>query len=209
LNLFTYKWHALGDYVRAIRLFGPTDGFSTQVVSKIFSMYLSYSRLPLNFANVQRPRLNVSQSLRSLLFVLMVLQNFVKDVWVLVSVIEEFLFKSPLPMLTNKMARLNDTLGPWKMVCNVCSAKLPPFWRDAVCTSQYLRNRLPTSVLPASTTPFEAYHGHKPGLSHLRVWGCQCFVLIPLELHAILDGLPGRLGVTCEDGRGVSDANLK
>jgi len=35
LNLFTYKWHALGDYVHAIRLFGPTDGFSTQVVSKI------------------------------------------------------------------------------------------------------------------------------------------------------------------------------
>jgi formiminotetrahydrofolate cyclodeaminase len=41
LNLFTYKWHALGDYVRAIRLFGPTDGFSTQVVSIFFSsMYL-------------------------------------------------------------------------------------------------------------------------------------------------------------------------
>ena len=33
LNLSTYKWHALGDYVRAIRLFGGTDGFSTQVVS--------------------------------------------------------------------------------------------------------------------------------------------------------------------------------
>ncbi|KJA12762.1 hypothetical protein HYPSUDRAFT_106680, partial [Hypholoma sublateritium FD-334 SS-4] len=33
LNLFTYKWHALGDYVRAIRLFGGADGFSTQVVS--------------------------------------------------------------------------------------------------------------------------------------------------------------------------------
>ncbi len=39
LNLFTYKWHALGDYVRAIRLFGGTDGFSTQVVSDfIFKM---------------------------------------------------------------------------------------------------------------------------------------------------------------------------
>jgi hypothetical protein len=36
LNLFTYKWHALGDYVRAIHLFGGTDGFSTQVVSKFF-----------------------------------------------------------------------------------------------------------------------------------------------------------------------------
>ncbi|KJA14397.1 hypothetical protein HYPSUDRAFT_142984 [Hypholoma sublateritium FD-334 SS-4] len=31
LNLSTYKWHALGDYVQAIRLFGGTDGFSTQV----------------------------------------------------------------------------------------------------------------------------------------------------------------------------------
>jgi hypothetical protein len=43
LNLSTYKWHALGDYVRTIRLFGPTDGFSTQVVSNFFSpVYLVY-----------------------------------------------------------------------------------------------------------------------------------------------------------------------
>ncbi|CAA7270389.1 unnamed protein product [Cyclocybe aegerita] len=33
LNLFTYKWHALSDYVRTIRLFGGTDGFSTQVLT--------------------------------------------------------------------------------------------------------------------------------------------------------------------------------
>lgn len=33
LNLFTYKWHALGDYVPSIRLFGGTDGFSSQLVS--------------------------------------------------------------------------------------------------------------------------------------------------------------------------------
>ena len=32
-NLFTYKWHALGDYVTAIRLFRGTDGFSSQLVS--------------------------------------------------------------------------------------------------------------------------------------------------------------------------------
>lgn len=32
LNLFTSKFHALGDYVRAIRLFGPTDNYSTQLV---------------------------------------------------------------------------------------------------------------------------------------------------------------------------------
>ena len=32
LNLFTYKLHALGDYVAAILRFGPSDGFSTQTV---------------------------------------------------------------------------------------------------------------------------------------------------------------------------------
>ncbi|KAJ7700985.1 hypothetical protein B0H16DRAFT_1348466, partial [Mycena metata] len=32
LNLNIYKWHAMGDYVPAILLFGPTDGFSTQLV---------------------------------------------------------------------------------------------------------------------------------------------------------------------------------
>ncbi|KAF8154664.1 hypothetical protein B0H34DRAFT_860496 [Crassisporium funariophilum] len=30
LNLFTYKLHALGDYIAAILRFGPSDGFSTQ-----------------------------------------------------------------------------------------------------------------------------------------------------------------------------------
>src|SRR6266498_1347136 len=32
LNIFTYKFHALGDYVWTIRLFGGTDSFSTQLV---------------------------------------------------------------------------------------------------------------------------------------------------------------------------------
>ncbi|KAF4567102.1 hypothetical protein EYR36_010718 [Pleurotus pulmonarius] len=31
LNLFTYKWHALGDYARTIKLFGTTDSYSTQI----------------------------------------------------------------------------------------------------------------------------------------------------------------------------------
>ncbi|KAF7307251.1 hypothetical protein MIND_00518800 [Mycena indigotica] len=30
-NLNTYKWHSLGDYVQSIRLFGPTDIYSTQI----------------------------------------------------------------------------------------------------------------------------------------------------------------------------------
>lgn len=33
LNLRTYKYHALGDYVATIRQFGTTDSYSTQPVS--------------------------------------------------------------------------------------------------------------------------------------------------------------------------------
>ena len=57
------------------------------------------------------------------------------------------------------------------------------FWGDAVLTVQYIRNRVPTSTLPDNKTPFEVFFGKKPDLSHLRVWGCQCFVAIPSELR--------------------------
>lgn len=37
LNLFTYKWHALMDYVWFIRWFGPSDIYSTQLVRELCS----------------------------------------------------------------------------------------------------------------------------------------------------------------------------
>ena len=66
----------------------------------------------------------------------------------------------------------------------LADAGLPgSFCGDAVLTMQYVRNRAPTSTLPVGITPFKALHGKKPDLSHLRVWGCQCFVAIPSELR--------------------------
>ena len=66
----------------------------------------------------------------------------------------------------------------------IADAKLPPsFWGDAALTSQYLRNRVPTSTLPYGKTPHEVMNHVKPDLSHLRVWGCQCFPIIPPELR--------------------------
>ena len=53
----------------------------------------------------------------------------------------------------------------------------------AVLISQYLCNCLPTSTLPTNITPIEALCHKKPDLSHLCVWGCQCFVTIPPELR--------------------------
>ena len=65
------------------------------------------------------------------------------------------------------------------------------FWLDAVLTRQYLVNRLPTSTLPANTTPFEALTGgRKLDLSHLRVWGCDCYVAVPDEIR-------GKAGSKC------------
>lgn len=40
LNLQTFKWHNLGHYAAAIRRFGPTDGYSTQMVNLLKSLYL-------------------------------------------------------------------------------------------------------------------------------------------------------------------------
>jgi hypothetical protein len=42
-SLSTYKLHALGDYVKAIRRFGTTDSYSTQIVSHIIALSVSKS----------------------------------------------------------------------------------------------------------------------------------------------------------------------
>jgi hypothetical protein len=43
-----------------------------------------------------------------------------------------------------------------------------------VVTWVYIINRSPTKVLN-EMTPFEAWHGRKPAVSHLRVFGCLTF----------------------------------
>ncbi|KIJ42164.1 hypothetical protein M422DRAFT_81072, partial [Sphaerobolus stellatus SS14] len=49
--------------------------------------------------------------------------------------------------------------------------KLPEFlWEEAVAHAAYLRNRAPTRALE-SKTPYEAWHGTKPNVSHLREFG--------------------------------------
>jgi hypothetical protein len=48
------------------------------------------------------------------------------------------------------------------------------FWGEAVVTVVYILNRSPTKALNGRT-PYEAWHGHKPAVSHLRVCGCLAF----------------------------------
>jgi hypothetical protein len=48
------------------------------------------------------------------------------------------------------------------------------FWGEAVVTAVYFLNRSPTKAL-IDRTLCEAWHGYKPVVSHLRVFGCLAF----------------------------------
>jgi hypothetical protein len=50
------------------------------------------------------------------------------------------------------------------------------FWADDISTACYISNRIfLRSIL--HLTPFELRFGRKPSVSHLRSFGCKCFVL--------------------------------
>jgi hypothetical protein len=49
------------------------------------------------------------------------------------------------------------------------------FWGEAVHTAVFLLNRAPTSAL-AGQTPFQAWHGRKPAVHFLKVFGCVAYV---------------------------------
>lgn len=46
-------------------------------------------------------------------------------------------------------------------------------------TAAYLRNRIPTTAMKESTTPYEKWYGRKPNISHLKVFGCIAYAHIP------------------------------
>ncbi|MCO5548981.1 hypothetical protein L7F22_002445 [Adiantum nelumboides] len=60
------------------------------------------------------------------------------------------------------------------------------YWAEACNTAVYIQNRSPTHALQ-DMTPFQAYYGCKPTVSHFRVFGCSAFVHIPKEKRQKLD----------------------
>ena len=60
------------------------------------------------------------------------------------------------------------------------------YWGEAILTATYLANRHPTTALDG-VTPLEAWTGRKPDIHHLRVFGCDAYVLIPKEKRTKLD----------------------
>jgi len=49
------------------------------------------------------------------------------------------------------------------------------FWGDALATAAYIKNRVTTSGIASGFTPFQVWHGEKPSVAHLRVFGCECW----------------------------------
>jgi transposase InsO family protein len=59
------------------------------------------------------------------------------------------------------------------------------FWAEAVETASYIRNRCPTKEFGDKKTPFEVWTRKKPRVGHMRVWGSECYALIPKKETAI------------------------
>ncbi len=50
------------------------------------------------------------------------------------------------------------------------------YWAEAVSTANYLRNRIVTTALKCA---YQLWHGEKPNLDHIRVFGCAAYVHVP------------------------------
>jgi hypothetical protein len=58
-------------------------------------------------------------------------------------------------------------------------------WAEAVVTANYIRNR--TLVSAHGKTPWEAFYGEKPDVSHMRVFGARAFMHVPRALRHKLE----------------------
>lgn len=83
--------------------------------------------------------------------------------------------------------RLNRTIVE-KVRAMLASSGMPKnMWGEAVYTAVYLLNRSPSVAVKRNVTPYEAWHGKKPNVANLRIFGSECYVHIPKQLRKKLD----------------------
>jgi hypothetical protein len=75
-----------------------------------------------------------------------------------------------------KLERLNRTLQDKARAMLAASGLSPEFWGDALLTANYLRNL--STVANHDKTPYELWFGSVPDVSHLRIFGSKCYVVI-------------------------------
>jgi hypothetical protein len=91
------------------------------------------------------------------------------------------------PEQNGSAERLNRTLME-RVRAMLIQAKLDKeYWAEAVVTANYVRNRSPISS--SNKTPYELFHGSKPDVSMLRVFGARAFVHVPKQKRTKLDAV--------------------
>lgn len=81
------------------------------------------------------------------------------------------------PQQNGVSERVNRTLCD-RAAAMLHGSKLPAnLWCEAILTAAYVKNRSPTKALD-DKTPFEVYHGSKPSVKHLRVFGCKAYAYL-------------------------------
>lgn len=61
------------------------------------------------------------------------------------------------------------------------------FWAEALGTAVYVRNRVTSRSLPTGKTPYHLWNGSTPDVSHLRIFGSDCFYTVPKTKTKKLD----------------------
>ena len=104
----------------------------------------------------------------------------------------EHQFSSPrVPQQNGVVERKNRTLV--EMARTMLDEHSTPrrFWAEAIFTACYISNRVFLRSVIGKTS-FELRFGHKPKVSHFKIFGCKCFIL----KHGNLDKFESR----CSDG---------
>lgn len=86
------------------------------------------------------------------------------------------------PEMNGVSERLNRTLQDKATTMLLASNLKHVFWNEAILTANYLKNRSITSAVGKqflSKTPAGIWFNKKPNLSHLRIFGSECFNHIP------------------------------
>jgi hypothetical protein len=78
------------------------------------------------------------------------------------------------PQQNNVVERCNQTVVRMARALLKQRGMSAVFWGEAVVIAVYILNRSPTKALNGITL-YEAWHGCKPAVSHLRVFGCLAF----------------------------------
>jgi hypothetical protein len=81
--------------------------------------------------------------------------------------------------------RLNRVLMERARAMLIESGLPDEMWAEAVVTANYIRNRTPVSA--HGKTPWEAFYGKKPDVSHMRVFGARAFMHVSGALRHKLE----------------------